>query len=120
MEPKEATLKPGTFVDRLGGPEGMFLYPQDTPIEQRSLPPHVLVFPYYCYEVLRPFEVVSAEIAPWFDQPGGGTQHMTKYTKIVDPRTGKSITPTARDLVRLGYLRLVEFKEGAHSENARS
>ncbi|WZY01315.1 TNT domain-containing protein [Bacillus sp. FSL W7-1360] len=110
MDAEKTILKPGTLVDRYGSPEGMFLYPQDTPIEQRSLPPHSLEAPYFCYEVLRPFEVVSGTIEPWFDQPGGGTQHVMMDMKMVDPKTGKTITPTVRHLVRLGYLRQVEVK----------
>jgi hypothetical protein len=30
--------------------------------------------------VLRPIEVQAGEIAPWFGQPGGGTQYMFSQT----------------------------------------
>ncbi len=46
--------------------------------EVRALAPHSEQAPYYVYEVIDDFEVTLGKIAPWFDQPGGGTQ-IIKY-----------------------------------------
>ena len=47
----------------------------DTP-EMRSLAVHVRYEDYYEYELLKDMEFTYGEIAPWFDQPGGGTQYI--------------------------------------------
>ncbi|WP_144488640.1 glycohydrolase toxin TNT-related protein [Bacillus nitratireducens] len=75
---KVETLHPGTKLDRYGNPAGSFLAPESDSFPSRALAPHSEQAPYYVYEVIADFEVTSGKIAPWFDQPGGGTQ-IIKY-----------------------------------------
>nr|WP_309243104.1 glycohydrolase toxin TNT-related protein [Bacillus cereus group sp. BfR-BA-01309] len=75
---KVETLQPGTRLDRYGNPAGSFLAPESDSFPSRALAPHSEQAPYYVYEVIDDFEVTLGKIAPWFDQPGGGTQ-IIKY-----------------------------------------
>lgn len=75
-EPVRITLHPGTRIDRYGSEYGTFVCPEGVPYEKRSLAPGSETKPYNVYAVLKPVEVQAGEIAPWFDQPGGGTQYM--------------------------------------------
>lgn len=75
-EPVKLTLQPGTRVDRYGSEYGTFVCPEGIPYERRSLAPGSETKPYNVYEVKQPIEVLSGEIAPWFDQPGGGVQYV--------------------------------------------
>ncbi|GAA5186658.1 hypothetical protein GCM10023322_33410 [Rugosimonospora acidiphila] len=81
------TLLPGYRLDRFGFTGGTFLSPIGTAFNARSLPPQNLSTPpfppdtapaplanYHTYCILKPFSVDSGSIAPWFAQPGGGTQ----------------------------------------------
>ncbi|OAA55368.1 hypothetical protein ISF_07879 [Cordyceps fumosorosea ARSEF 2679] len=63
-----------------------YLVAASAPFSQRSLPPESLKadprnpeFPnsYHLYKVIRPFTVISGPIAPWFGQPGFGSQFWT-------------------------------------------
>ncbi|MGN1402383.1 MAG: T7SS effector LXG polymorphic toxin [Bacillus sp. (in: firmicutes)] len=72
--PREKFLQKGFQIDRYGEPGGSFFSPQGIPFEQRALAPHSTLSNYYKYEVKKPFKVLEGEIAPWFDQPGGGKQ----------------------------------------------
>ncbi|UFU13054.1 TNT domain-containing protein [Curtobacterium sp. C1] len=84
----------GVPVDRAGGPDGYLLHPLDTPLPQRSLPPHVAAAPeVHRYVVDRPFLVEVSFVQPWFDQPGGALRFRT-----ADPSV------TIRDLVVDGSL----------------
>jgi len=84
----------GVPVDRVGGPDGYLLHPLDTPLPQRSLPPHVAAAPeVHRYVVDRPFLVTVTFVQPWFDQPGGALRFAT-----ADPSV------TVRDLVVDGSL----------------
>ncbi|MGN7190902.1 MULTISPECIES: TNT domain-containing protein [unclassified Curtobacterium] len=84
----------GVPVDRVGGPDGYLLHPLDTPLPQRSLPPHVAAAPeVHRYVVERPFLVEVRFVQPWFDQPGGALRFAT-----ADPSV------TVRDLVVDGSL----------------
>ncbi|WP_082392539.1 TNT domain-containing protein [Aliiroseovarius crassostreae] len=50
--------------------------PSGVPFEQRSLPASSVNRPYQEYEVLKPIpNVNSGTAAPWFGQPGSGTQY---------------------------------------------
>lgn len=69
------TLKPGSLVDRFGSNYGSFVAPFGTPLEQRALPPESYSQPYHIYKVLEPVEVLGGKIAPWFNDPGLGTQY---------------------------------------------
>ncbi|MEH1164718.1 TNT domain-containing protein [Micromonospora sp. CPCC 205539] len=85
------TMLAGYRLDRFGFPGGSFLAPLGTPFSARSLPPQNLNTPpvpppppnvppaaplanYHTYCVLKPFDLDSGPIAPWFAQPGMGTQ----------------------------------------------
>jgi hypothetical protein len=71
------TLRPGTQVDRFGGPWGRYLSPRDTPFAERSLPPDSLTKGYHVYEVCQDLPVAQGEVGPAFNQDGGGTQYFT-------------------------------------------
>jgi len=51
--PHDATLAPGTVIDRYGFPGGRFLSPVGTSYEARALPYDKAKMPYYRYEVLK-------------------------------------------------------------------
>jgi hypothetical protein len=71
-------LMPGQTIDRYGGSGvSRFFSPQGTPDWARSLPPGTTGQPLRTFQVMKPFEVDSGEIAPWFNQPGGGLQYRT-------------------------------------------
>lgn len=79
----QTRLENGTKLDRFGGETGQFLSSFGAPYVERALPPQNLdtsasapQYPngYHVYEVLKPFEVLEGPIAPWFGQPGGGSQ----------------------------------------------
>jgi len=73
--PVSETLQPGTRIDRYGNEAGRYTSPEGVPFDQRSLPPNYQnTQPYNSYEVLQPVNVDSGPAAPWFGQPGGGTQ----------------------------------------------
>lgn len=101
------TLLPGYRLDRFGFPGGAFLAPLGTPFGARSLPPTNLNTPvdaplanYHVYCVLKPFTVDSGPIAPWFAQPGYGTQFKLDVAYLPDAGTRLSITW----LIAHGYL----------------
>lgn len=78
------TLPVGRKLDRFGGENGNFFSPLGAPYIERALPPSNLdtfdgEFPYnyYVYEVTKELVVTLGPIAPWFEQPGMGTQFTT-------------------------------------------
>ena len=74
---KIITLEPGTMMDRFGDDMGSYTAPIDTPYEQRALAPGTNEKPYSKFEVIKPIEgVEEGQVAPWFDQPGKGTQYV--------------------------------------------
>lgn len=78
-------------MDRYGGETGKFVSPKGTPYKNRSLPPGSDARPYNVYEVVKPIDVQSGKIAPWFDQPGGGIQY--QFPQSIE------------ELIRSGHLR---------------
>lgn len=93
-EPKLVTLPESYQIDRYGRETGYFVAPAGTPFEQRSLDPYASQTEYHRYEVLKPIEgVKSGEIAPWFDEPGGGKQHI--------------LNDSIEDLCDKGYLKRI-------------
>ncbi|KFG78037.1 hypothetical protein MANI_006757 [Metarhizium anisopliae] len=80
------TLAPGTLIDRFGADRGSFVAPYGTPYEQRSLPPMNLAnnpkysdgtpYNFHVYQVIKELVVREGPIAPWFGQPGKGTQYV--------------------------------------------
>lgn len=92
------------MIDRYGGPGGKFLSPAGTPFEQRALAPHSELEPYHKYQVLKSFSVQAGEIAPWFDQPGGGTQYYIGGIKVIDD-DGKIVEiKSIKQLEDYGYI----------------
>ena len=87
------TLQPGTIIDRYGDTKrGRFFSPYGTSLEARALPPQATQSPYTAYRVLKPFEVKSGQIAPWFDQPGEGIQYLSDLT-VDELKRGTFIEP---------------------------
>ena len=74
-KPVTATLAPGIMIDRYGTDAGRFVSPLGTPLATRSLPPGDANGPHNTFRVLKPIAVQSGPAAPWFGQPGGGTQY---------------------------------------------
>jgi hypothetical protein len=74
-DPVAKPLPVGTRIDRYGYEGGTFVSPEGTPVEARSLAPGTTSKPYNVYEVDKPITVDSGTAAPWFGQPGGGTQY---------------------------------------------
>lgn len=73
-ERTKRSLEVGEKFDRFGSPAGRYASPAGTDFQARSLPPTSTTQKYYVYEVVKPLEVESGTIAPWFEQPGLGTQ----------------------------------------------
>jgi hypothetical protein len=101
-----AHLTPGTIIDRFGSPFGGWLSPEGVPFAERALPPDSAFKPYYQYVVRDPtalqpgWRIEESQAAPWFQQPGGGTQF-----RIIKP---DGSTGSVRDLLRQGVLGEVE------------
>ena len=71
-------LMPGQTIDRYGGSGySRFFSPQGTPGWARSLAPGTAGQSLRTFEVVKPFEVQSGTVAPWFNQLGGGLQYVT-------------------------------------------
>ncbi|SCL38233.1 Protein of unknown function [Micromonospora pallida] len=101
------TLLPGYRLDRFGFSGGAYLAPLGTPFSARSLPPANLSTPesaplanYHVYCVLKAFAVDSGPTAPWFGQPGMGTQFKLDQRHL--PEAGGQLSITW--LVENGYL----------------
>ncbi|MFC4149087.1 TNT domain-containing protein [Micromonospora mangrovi] len=91
------TMLPGYRLDRFGFPGGAFLAPLGTPFSARSLAPQSLNTPanaplanYHTYCVLKPFDVDSGPIAPWFAQTGLGTQFQLNAAYL--PQAGGAVS----------------------------
>ncbi|TCJ16391.1 DUF4237 domain-containing protein, partial [Flaviaesturariibacter flavus] len=74
-EPTTVTLKPGDRFNRYGSEAGTFASPAGTPLNQRAMAPGSTAKPLTEYEVLKPFDAKAGKTAPWFGEPGGGTQY---------------------------------------------
>jgi RHS repeat-associated protein len=71
-------LMPGQTIDRFGGSgASRFFSPTGTSEPARALPPGTAGQPLRTFEVVKPFEVDAGTAAPWFGQPGGGSQFRT-------------------------------------------
>ncbi|WP_234809595.1 TNT domain-containing protein [Mycolicibacterium tusciae] len=98
-----AQIPQGTVIDRFGYPSGAYLSPEGVPFAERALPPDSAFKPYYQYVVDDPsklppgWRIEQSQAAPWFHQPGGGTQY-----RIIAP-DGDEASVDA--LVEWGFLR---------------
>ena len=78
--PIDEVLQPGTRIDRYGSDFGLFTSPEGIPYEMRAVAPGTDLKPYSVFEVVEPINVKAGEIAPWFDEPGGGIQYLLPDT----------------------------------------
>ena len=102
----DAHLTAGTIIDRFGSPFGGWLSPDGVAFAERALPPDSALKPYYQYVVRDPlalepgWHIEESQAAPWFHQPGGGTQY-----RIIKP---DGSTGSVNDLLLQGVLGEVE------------
>lgn len=89
--PKTIELQPGTLFDRYGSSKGTWAAPAGTPYEMRALSPGTETTKYTVYEVVKPIKGLGGEVAPWFNQTGGGIQY--KFEESIS------------DLLRKGYIK---------------
>jgi RHS repeat-associated protein len=95
-ETERKFLMKGDKIDRFGGNDySRFFSPEGTPPPARSLPPETAQQTLRTYEVLKPFEVESGTVAPWFGQTGLGTQYRTpvQLKTLLDRGVIREITP---------------------------
>lgn len=103
--------KEGEEMDRFGSPTGQFLSPRDgTPFTERALPPSNVSADttdtgpgYHVYKWIKDWDpsigtIKAGKIAPWFDQPGGGTQYLlpdgVTVQYLIENDYIEDITPT--------------------------
>jgi hypothetical protein len=72
---RKVTLPKGTIIDRYGSDWGDYTSPDGIPFEQRAMPPEGRSSPYNRFRLNEDIEVDEATIAPWFGEPGMGTQY---------------------------------------------
>lgn len=66
---------------RIGSNFGKYAAPAGTDPEKLSLAPGTDVSAYKEYIIIKEISgVQQSVVAPWFDQPGGGTQYLLPYT----------------------------------------
>ncbi|MGE2736071.1 TNT domain-containing protein [Mycolicibacterium vaccae] len=101
----DAQLPAGTELGRFGYPGGTYLAPEGTPFAELSLPPDSAAKPYFRYVVADPtalppgWRIEQSQAAPWFHQPGGGTQY-----RIIAPPGSE---PSVDSLRQSGYLKRI-------------
>lgn len=64
------------MLQRTGDLWGRYVAPAGTPLEKLSLPYNQIGQPTTLLQVNNPICVESGTAAPWFGQPGGGTQYI--------------------------------------------
>jgi hypothetical protein len=71
-------LEAGQRIDRYGGSAiSRFFSPAGTPLEARAIAPETAGQALRTFDVVKPIAVESGTVAPWFGQPGFGTQYRT-------------------------------------------
>ncbi|MCV7385563.1 TNT domain-containing protein [Mycolicibacter longobardus] len=101
----DADLAAGTELGRFGSEYGGYMAPKGTPFAELSLPPESATKPYLRYVVNDPtalppgWHIEQSQTAPWFHQPGGGTQF-----RIIRP---DGTTGAVNDLERFGVVRKI-------------
>jgi len=76
-------LMPGDQIDRIGKTGGKYFSPRGTPLDMRALPPNADLSQYRAYEVLKPYEVGSSRIAPYYGKTGLGEQYRSPVSADV-------------------------------------
>lgn len=97
------TSGPPTTVDRFGGEHGSYLGKPGDSFSARALPGEPSGPP-NVYKIDKPTHVEQAEIAPWFDQPGGGTQYKLVHPTNATTADGKPVPYSVKDAKRDGYM----------------
>lgn len=101
-----AILPVGRKIDRFGGEGGNYFSPLGAPYIERALPPSNLDtydgdFPwnYHVYEIIKDLPVTLGPVAPWFEQPGMGTQFTTvsNVTVLVNDKFLRRLNRTEYD-----------------------
>lgn len=108
------TVEAGKKIDRFGSERGKYFAVLGSAYIERALPPSNLdtydkkyPYNYYVYEVLKEFNMLMGPIAPWFEQPGLGSQLFSERS--------------ASELIEGGFLkRLTEDEFDERSEYADS
>jgi len=105
---ESVTIKPeeNKIIDRYGSNWGVYFGEDGTPYEQRALSPVTDPNQYNRYQVCKELPVKKGEIAPWFDEPGGGTQYQLDpaFVDEIKKKLHKD-EPLIDGLCRLGYLK---------------
>lgn len=93
---QDIPVQAGTQIDRIGKPDGRFFGSPGDAVEQRSLAPWTGMGQYTVLEFTRDIPIGDGryivrvgEVAPWFNQPGGGTQF--QILDANDPRRAISM-----------------------------
>lgn len=72
----DQTIPKGTIITRYGDGSGTYVSPEGTTFAERALPYTENPMALHKYKVLKPIKNVTvSEVAPAFDQPGGGIQY---------------------------------------------
>lgn len=91
------------MIDRIGSDTtGKYFSPLGSSFESRSLPPFMKNQPYTEYKVMKSFNIYSGKVAPWFDQPGGGTQYFTDF--MIKDRYGNLVNADVENLLKWNYI----------------
>lgn len=91
---KTVALQRGTEFGRIGGDGGSYVAPPNTSPEKLALKPGTDTSVYNEYRVIKDIPgVQQAEVAGWFDMPGGGTQF--------------KLPASIKDLIDGGYIELI-------------
>ncbi len=101
-------LQPGQTLDRYGGNNGTFFGDVGTPISHRAMAPDSNFSLYNQYKVTKELPVRKGEIAPWFDEPGGGIQYMLDPDFVKKIKEIQNTMQPKKDfidiLIEMGYL----------------
>ena len=107
---KVQKVEAGTLLDRYGHEGGRFVgyagrvqgkagyQYQPATFSQRALPQAPDESQYHVYQVIKAFEVESAEIAPWFGEPGGGVQALSTQKSIAQLLEGGFIKEITKEV----------------------
>ncbi|MFI0221196.1 TNT domain-containing protein [Streptomyces lydicus] len=103
------TVAKNRELDRFGSLRGAYLATGGTPFARRSMPPTALNAPveYRRFKVLKPFDAYECTTAPYFNQPGGGTQQRLS-TAFAEPDPPQEDKDVLRWLVDHQYLKVIE------------
>ena len=97
------TLSEGTFIDRYGDNSGgQYFSPMGESYESRALAPYMDTATYTRYKVIKPFNVKSGVIAPWWGRKGMGTQFFTDYKILA--KDGTYVKATVDNLLQNDYI----------------